>query len=246
MSICLNNKKNMPLFKNTFGTADTALIGAFIDDANFLLNIPLFNENEGIENKIGPLSLVYSRSNKNESTVYGKGINLNILKKFVALTCNTENTNIIDSITIENCDFTEITYEREENGFILRNEESDSFIIVEYDNISGCAANFKLYDNLGNYYFYIATSENAFDWWPIAYHKVSFNEDEYIHFFNVNLDGMEIKYNDQKMVFSFSSNILSTIRFFDNNELLCNVSFVYSDGYLTKISKNIDKFEKMW
>ena len=37
----------------------------------------LFNENEGIENKIGPLSLVYSRSNKNESTVYGKGINLN-------------------------------------------------------------------------------------------------------------------------------------------------------------------------
>ena len=75
---------------------------------------------------------------------------LNILKKFVALTCNTENTNIIDSITIENCDFTETTYEREENGFILRNEESDSFIIVEYDNISGCAANFKLFDNLSN------------------------------------------------------------------------------------------------
>ena len=89
--------KNMPLFKNSFGTSDTAFIGASIEDANFLLNIPLFNENEGIENKIGPLSLLYSRFNKNEFTVYGYGTNLNVLKKFVELTCNTENTNIIDS-----------------------------------------------------------------------------------------------------------------------------------------------------
>ena len=229
----------MPLFKNSFGTSDTAFIGASIEDANFLLNIPLFNENEGIENKIGPLSLLYSRFNKNEYTVYGYGTNLNVLKKFVELKCNTENTNIIDSITIENSDFTEIIYVREENGIILRNENSDSFIIVEYDNISGCIENFKLYDNLGNYYQYIATSENSFDQWPVAYHKVSFNENENIHFINVNLDGMEIRYDNQKMGFSFSSNILSAIRFYDNDELLCNVSFVYSDGYLTKIIKNI-------
>ena len=105
-----------------------------------------WNENEGIENKIGPLSLLYSRFNKNEFTVYGYGTNLNVLKKCVELKCNTENTNIIDSITIENSDFTEIIYVREENGIILRNENTDSFSeyeegeykLVSFNNCNGC------------------------------------------------------------------------------------------------------------
>lgn len=242
MNLGLNSKRNLALISNSFATNDVAYMNIDKKDANLFINILTISKNEGIENKIGDIVLTYSYLNRDYSTIYGKGIKLGIIKEINNIVKNE--SNIIESITVTNSDFTNVTYQKKENSYLLKNPDVDSFIEVEYKSEENIISILKirLYDNYGNYYQYDYDVEQS-TLYPTLLHRVEFYDNDNIEFYYQNGKCNSIKYKDQEITFTQLPNgFLGNINFKVNGEVYsyCELSHTnsqYTEVYLTEIKK---------
>ena len=219
MNVGLNSKRNIPLITNSFGTNDTAYLNLDKNNANLIINIPTITRDEGIENKIGDIILTYSYLNRDTGVT--KGIKINIMKYIVNITKNV--SNIIESITIGNGDFTNTTYTKEEDSLLLRNPDTDSFIEVEYNydsnNIPVLGNKIKLYDNVGNYYQFNYTNDVT-SLNPSLLHKIDFIDDDNIEFDLDDVRQKYIRYKEYTIIISLNNLLeINNICFKKNNTI---------------------------
>ena len=139
--------KNIPKITNMFGTDDKVSLNLVKGSESFNIEIPLFYKDEGIENKIGPINAIYSKTPIREFFEFG------IVNQIINVVINQNN--IVTSIELNNSDGTEVLYNQVDNTNILKSTFSESYFEVEYNytnnNIQG-PKSFKLYDKMGNYY----------------------------------------------------------------------------------------------
>ena len=220
--------KNNTIISNSYGTDDICFINFNKNDGGFNIEIPILDVNEGIENKIGPIVLTFSKSNINKIGSFGKGIRLKNFKKLG----NTETfyNGVLEYLFVSNSDFTESLYSYYKS---YNNIDNNTFIYPDFetdDNDEFSRYNeIKLYDNQGNYYLYYNTSNSLPD------KIVRSNGEEIIIHKNPNLSMVFGKY--QILFEKNSENIVDKVKFIYDNNLITRVDLIYQDKLLKKIKK---------
>ena len=243
MNVGLNSKRNLPLISNSFGTNDIAYINLAKENSNFILSIPTILSKEGVTNKIGDIVLVYNYLNRSSESMFGKGINLSILRYIWDIYQNENNH--VTSVTVLNGDnsFINFTYagtDSTSNGDILMNSDVDDYLVVEYlyneEQQIVDVKNIKLYDKYGNYYLY-EYPINESNYIQFYYYKIGATDDERIVFTKNLVNNFSICYKGYAVTFYTNNSLLESIVFSINGRRYsyCNIS--YSNGYLTNIKK---------
>ena len=236
----VNKHNNVPVLTNTFGTDDIARINILSTKAKIDFEIPLFYENEGIKNKIGPISLIYSNNTGHEFDLgYGLGIKLINKINFVF----AERENKVNIVQIKNSKYENINYELDENDDILYTEEDNTYMHVDYlkDESGEIIKWNKIYlcDTSGNYLIY-ENKGTDINIYPSYYHKTSIKGENDIEI-SVNASGVDFRLDDQEIhIDNFSSNTIKLAKFIVSGEELCTVKLIYEDRYLSSVIKYIN------
>ena len=223
----VNKHNNVPVLTNTFGTDDIARINILSTKAKIDFEIPLFYENEGIKNKIGPISLIYSNNTGHEFDLgYGLGIKLINKINFVF----AERENKVNIVQIKNSKYENINYELDENDDILYTEEDNTYMHVDYlkDESGEIIKWNKIYlcDTSGNYLIY-ENKGTDINIYPSYYHKTSIKGENDIEI-SVNASGVDFRLDDQEIhIDNFSSNTIKLAKFIVSGEELCTVKLIY-------------------
>ena len=237
----LKKYRNQAIIKEGFGTNDIGYINICKDVASLNLGINVLSSNEGIENKIGDISLIYSHNYRGGFSIFGSGIRVS---NIITLSNIIKDENkIITSITVNNPDYTTHVYTQDSESIaLLKCQDTDNYIIVNYElnenETEIINTTVKLYDQSGNYYQFNCLSEST-TYYPELLHKASFNEDENILFTYDASYNITMEYKTQKIVIARLSgfNRINSVSFYNSDKLLTKVIFDYSVTSISSISK---------
>ena len=150
-------KRKLPVIKNSFGTNDNVFINLDGINPSLKMIIPLFHENELI-NRIGDISLYYSNEYDFDNSPFGRNIMISHIKVLSSIVKTNVNTIEYATITFE--DGKEVVFERDltyasyenQTKDILINDDTDYYIVVEYDVYDNpkSITSLELFDKNGN------------------------------------------------------------------------------------------------
>ena len=237
----LKKYRNQAIIKEGFGTNDIGYINICKDVASLNLGINVLSSNEGIENKIGDISLIYSHNYRGGFSIFGSGIRVS---NIITLSNIIKDENkIITSITVNNPDYTTHVYTQDSESIaLLKCQDTDNYIIVNYElnenETEIINTTVKLYDQSGNYYQFNCLSEST-AYYPELLHKASFKEDENILFTYDASYNITMEYKTQKIVIARlpGFNRINSVSFYNSDKLLTKVIFDYSVTSISSISK---------
>ena len=223
--------RNIPKFSNTFGTDDTILINPVKGNEAFNMEVPLFSDNEGIENKIGSIMAIYSKRVNIEKFELGL---INIITNIVK-----SESGIVSLLELTYADGTVIDYYQVDNSNVLKSNEIDNYFEVEYNysnNVITGPKNFKLYDQLGNYFIYpYDTTKNIKI--PSSYYKVKGNR-----IINIEQEKayLILSCDNQRIEFELYTESLYYGNFYVDNKLISSVEIFLDDNMmLSEVKKYI-------
>ena len=103
----VNKYNNVPVLTNSFGTDDVARINILKSKAKMNIEMPLFYDNEGIVNKIGPVSLIYSQY-INTDCILGHGIGINLINRIKNVFIGENG--LVETVTLQNNKYEDVYY----------------------------------------------------------------------------------------------------------------------------------------
>ena len=221
---------NNPVISNSFGTDDICYINIEKENNNLFIDIPILDDNEGVNNKIGPISLIYTRSEEGHNEEFGKGIRMNYYKRITYISRNSNN--LINYITVENPDFTTNTYYLNDKYISSENNTFLNFEVdYDEDNNYYNYSSMKLYDKEGNYFYF-----NTIDFNSLPTKFVKANGDE-INMLNNN-GNQVLRFGFYEILFEINlSGFVSCVKFLFSNLLITKVDLLYENNYLKRIQK---------